>query len=409
MRKSPEEMVQMQDELDRSRANFLLFPSYVDGIYPNSEPVRRLSEISEKLGTLDRLRRISRPPVNDYLLQLRDLQAQLPMLRESVDRHLAELVESTRGKNDEVSIEAEKARRSFASIPEQERELYRARREWGRGIIRDAKAAFPMGASNQFADMSRTEGQSYRGVIQMRFQVENRSEEIRPMSIELRCAASAAIGEHYKSGNCGEQASWVATEVNRLLPGTPFALLVWKHDEAIAHSYSTIGAPNFPETAYIDTWPTRSIVTDFANYGLPYTANTHIIWQGRATGEDLRSKVLERLSPLPPTASQTTARTTAAKIHRVHWIARTTDKHNSDSDGEENPQETGHTLSQFAMKRLVRVEAGAGKANPLARAARLSGAALGDQPQRNDPATSASQPTRYRPTPQQPGPARQGR
>ncbi|MFJ9319440.1 hypothetical protein [Streptomyces globisporus] len=263
--------------------------------------------------------------------------------------HLAECAEQ--GARQEVARRLEEELFAFSSLPERERDLYRARRDWARLILDNTKSVISFGAANQILDIASSGGQS---VQMIRLVQGNRyALPLPPGNVSLKIGQRAALSEHFRTGNCTEQAYYAATEAFRMLPGTEISVM----NHRPHHAYAVIGPPGFPEAAYADPWPRRATVTNCDGYGLRTIEATSIAFRDVADGRNLRDEAMpyiqqlpDRPSPVPPIAFEDAVQAVrrVGAADRVFHIVRTTDQANSDSDPDEPPLQ-GHTLSEGAF------------------------------------------------------------
>ncbi|MFJ3493344.1 hypothetical protein ACIPPJ_07040 [Streptomyces sp. NPDC086091] len=341
-------MVAMQSRLDSTREDFFAFCRSLRGAQFEIKGIHDFFRVSEELEALDRVRRMSNISESDFHI-FQKLQAEEPHLKSEVIRLIPGLVEvAERQGNGQLSSRFAGSLDVFKSIAAQEASLYRARRDWGRLILESTKNALPIGSGNQIFDIAKSDGQSPYRVQEMR-RVGDAC--VKRLDHAWRHAVRATVAEYYGAGNCGEQAAWAATEINRLLPGEKLAMSNWADGKGNEHSYVTIGLPNFPETAYIDAWPENASVTNCFGYGLPYTRETSIIWEREGNGKDLRAEVLKAISKILPKIPQEYPRVDIEnKSVKAMWITRTTDGYNSDSDSDSNRRpDRGFTISPSGL------------------------------------------------------------
>ncbi|MFJ5036236.1 hypothetical protein ACIQB5_51850, partial [Streptomyces sp. NPDC088560] len=199
----------MQKRLDDDRAAFQYFYNEIPKIWTT----RSTRHAAKNLIELDRYRRLplgwgKRDPLGWDKFQ--KLQSSEQRLRREFRFHLGELVKTAGPTGNLDTVWLNKALQLFDSIPTQERGLYRARREWGRRFIKDAKLVFDIGAANQIFDIARSGGQS---VDSFRDYVCNKDlEKGHPPERKVYIGQIAAKAEHFGAGACSEQSAWVATD-----------------------------------------------------------------------------------------------------------------------------------------------------------------------------------------------------
>ncbi|MFJ4633674.1 hypothetical protein [Streptomyces sp. NPDC088847] len=324
----------MQENLESDRA---AFKSFFDGI-PKKWSTRSVRNTASDFMKLDHYRRLPLGWGQNNSIEwdeFRKLQDTEQELRKKLSRRLGELAGGSMG---DLSTEKVRAvQKCLNGIRIQEREIFRARRAWGRALIERAKLVFDVGAANQILDIARSGGQS---VDSTRDYVRNETFEksnLRERSVYI--GRMAAVAEHFGAGACSEQGAWVATEAYKMMPGTQVTLVA---DESVDHLYAILGPPGFPESAYVDPWPANPSVADVAMYGLKQKPESWAYFQGVADGRDLRAEGLKWLYPLPerPARRQPLDLRQAAEYvrgenaHSVYFITSTKEELNSDSDAE---------------------------------------------------------------------------
>ncbi|MFI7143033.1 hypothetical protein ACIBQ5_36670 [Streptomyces massasporeus] len=244
---------------------------------------------------------------------------------------------------------------AMASIPRREKELYRARRDWGRRIVADTRGAYSLGAANQIEGIARSGGQS------LRLHLEHISTEryaTHQLSGILQAGQRAAISQHFGTAVCDEYACYAMTEAYRLLPGTLVTVVAF----AEVHVGLVIGPVNHPESVHVDAWTPRRSVTGSDSYGMKDIETGRVLYQGIADGRDLREEARSYIHPLPdlpPTVPSITVREAVHLVHRlaehdpeilenIFHVTRGSDGCNSDSGPDDIPAE-GHTLSVEAF------------------------------------------------------------
>lgn len=354
VRKTADEMKAMQEALDDDRAATLRSLKEIsyqtEGLTQNGES----RDLLHAADSLERLNEYRSQPMGwgamdpDSWREFQLLSGDEKDTRQKIGLILKRLQHQVKDSELKNSLSRELAR--FESIPEKERELFRARRAWGREIIKNEKLTFRFKAANQIIDIARSGGRSQHFLPQVRSEAFKTGT---PPDMERRIAQKAALAEHFGTGNCGHQSAWVFTEATRLLPGSR---VTWVQHGRY-HQYTIIGPPNFPESAYLDSWPIHATVADAASYGLKYTTETVSLFSRVADGRDLRAEGRNWIAPppvppsLPPMTFEEamTRPPTVGTLHQIKHITRTQDGYNSDSDPETAPDHGGLTLSPEAF------------------------------------------------------------
>ncbi|MEU6602941.1 hypothetical protein [Streptomyces flaveolus] len=337
----------MQKDLDDDRASFRQLCDWLRKSGCPYPEAKIFLPAAESLIGLDEHRRrplgwgLSTPELWSEFERLRDREQSLrETARSSLDKlvkhaHADGVLHNSHSQAEYLGV----ALLRFDRIPARERELYRARREWGRKILKNAKRVFYIGASNQIVDLSKSGGQSMELVDKY---IHTRMyEKGNPPNGTIEIGRKAALAQHFGAGNCGDQNRWVATEAYRSMPGTKVTVA----GDDTGHIYTIIGPPNFPEAAYLDAWPTDPTVADVREYGLKHTPGTYEIFSRVADGRDLRAEGLAWLHQLPdkPPRKPPIAFEDAVKYAQQHskdepdfvkYITKTKDGYNSDSEPE---------------------------------------------------------------------------
>ncbi|GAA2695646.1 hypothetical protein ACFY9G_35960 [Streptomyces anthocyanicus] len=356
--KHPMEMAAMQTRLhhDRDALRNLrdLVAYWQQGLRYHPGQTRQFTDAAKRLMDLSQYRRMGigwaehNQPGNEHFKELRSGEH---ADRRTVTAAVGGLIEGMRqaGILDRAPDLPREYNR-FISIPHQERELYRARRDWAREIVATTADAIPY-ASNQIHDIAASGGMSFRNMDHL-FD-ESNIDEAAPM--EMQIAQRAVLAEQIKTGACDEQGMYAFTEANRLLPDT----LVTLANVPPGHQMVIIGPPNCPESAHIDSWPAQPTVTNPATYGMTDIQEASVDHQTVADGRNLRDEALVYLRglPSPAVAAAPISMRRAADLVRTeedvdqetYWITRTTDDRNSDSETDNDLPRYGHTLSREAF------------------------------------------------------------
>jgi hypothetical protein len=358
-------MRNMQDRLDRSRKSILWVRDHAPRIQRVLErPEGEHAELLEAVHHLIALNEYRNRAIgwateeewrtNHDFVYRRSREVEW---RQAILAHLGKLDETARERNRlDIAQEIDTAIRETESIPEQEKSLYRARREWGRLIVSSTREAYDLGAANQIEDIARSGGQSLR--VYLDFLCDDRYAA--PMGdFMLQAAQRAAISAHFGTAVCDHYAYYAMTEAYRLLPGTHVAVVAY----AERHVGLVIGPVNHDESVHVDAWTPRRSVTSLKNYGMRAIQTGRVLGQGVADGRNLRQEVQPYIYPLPdrPPTVPPIAVTEAIELVRsldttiphlstkVFYITRGSNDHNSDSDEDEVPAR-GHALSEEAFE-----------------------------------------------------------
>ncbi|GHE93173.1 hypothetical protein [Streptomyces fumanus] len=349
---TPAQMVEMQRKLDQDRAQLPHIRQRVrDRLRNRPEERTNFTAAIDRLIELDAFEQrgigwAKGNPEGDQ--RFRELRAGQKTDRETVLEILRNAEGRARSSRDRESLSAD--RRLLKSIPKQEKELYRARREYARSITEDTMEAVPF-ASNQISDIANSGGQSY-DALEVLF-----NEDIRVPTADMPTwlGQTAVLAAHAKAGACDDQSAYAFTEANMRLEGTQ----VTRADLEPGHAMVIIGPPNRPESAHIDTWPLQARVTNPQTYGLDNIQTGSVTYSQIADGRDLRREAMETLRhPLPDAPPLRDPISLDAAMERMrlegvgeetYHITSTSTVPNSDSDSDDVTQGYGHPLSPAAF------------------------------------------------------------
>ncbi|MFE1521419.1 hypothetical protein ACFW9I_32110 [[Kitasatospora] papulosa] len=340
MGKTPYEMAEMQKQLNADREmvyNMVeTIRSYAgwDSNVGSATFVDAVNNLEELAGY--RLDVTGWSEIDARWFAFRDLVGSESSFWRAASCGIAEYAKEWKGKDNGYEARIDMVRQKVNSIPEKQKNLYRARREWGREIIRRTKVALPFGAANQIVDLMKSGGVSVESVHMAR-QCYGQLGLGGPTLMDM--ASRAVVAEHFGAGNCGEQSEWALTEAYKLLPQSRLTILRNRHPD---HVYLVIGPINSPESAYIDPWPDRASVADQKNYGLTFKSGTTVVFSTIADGTDLRAAVKDlvvklpsRLQERPPMTKVESEKMSRELNGVVFHITSTREGFNSDSDSED--------------------------------------------------------------------------
>ncbi|MFC8569727.1 hypothetical protein ACFUIW_28630 [Streptomyces sp. NPDC057245] len=356
---SPEEMEDMQWRLDQSRAQLVAIRDRVQHQQrrrgrPRDER-RHFTDAINRLIALDayQARGIGwardDPQGDQRYRYLKGSQADDRAAVRGALRDVENRAEAAHSRDTEA---LRQDRQLFRSIPAQERNLYRARREWARSITEDTVEAVPF-ATNQISDIANSGGQSYEALMTVLL-----DDTLRMPTDRARwLGQTAVLASHVGAGACDEQSAYAFTEANKRLPGTQ----VTRANLEPGHAMVIIGPPNRPESAHIDTWPLQPRVTNPQTYGLDNIQDGSVDYSRIADGQDLRAlawPTLRHPLPDPPAPRSPIPLAEAGRRmqeeeigEEVYHITSTGTIHNSDSDrgSDREMQGYGHSLSREAF------------------------------------------------------------
>ncbi|MEU6603339.1 hypothetical protein [Streptomyces flaveolus] len=356
--KSPREMVEMQDRIDKDRIAFrkLYVTLRASGFkYPESNSFLGAAKSLIDLEN-GRRRPLGWGKSDPHLWrEFVSLHRREERLRQTASFNLSALVRrvsADRTPNDPLVKYLDNELVRYISTPDREKELYRARRDWGREIISRAKNVIVSGAGNQILDIAKSGGQSMSLTLHVHNPGYRRGE---PKDGAVAIGMKAALVHHFGAGNCEDQNSWVVAEAYKLMHGTWVTLVA----DDIDHAYVMVGLPG-PEAMYLDVWPDKATVANEKLYGLKHGPGTSILFSGIADKRrDLRTEGLAYLGrlPYPPPRLPAIGLQEAIEYawkhqnypHYVKYITTATEdgRHNSDSEGDGHNY--GHTMSREAF------------------------------------------------------------
>lgn len=353
---TPEQMVQMQQRLDNARAQL---PHVRDrALYRQGRLGRPQNEIDTLSNAINRLIELDAyqrqgigwteedPEGNQRYQELRDSEEND---RATALAKLKDVERRATRANSRDAAALGQDRRLFESIPRQERDLYRARRDWARQITDDTITAVPF-ATNQISDIANSGGQSYDA---LRILLDDSLRA--PADKVTWIGQTAVLAEHVGAGPCDDQSAYAFTEANMRLPGTQLTLALLEP----GHMTVIVGPPNRPESAHIDTWSLQARVTNPATYGLDNIQTGSVDYSQTADGRDLRALARPTLRhPLPAAPAPRAPLSLNEAMERmrlegvgeeIYHITTTSTVRNSDSDSDDTVQGYGHPLSRAAF------------------------------------------------------------